>query len=55
MKILAEKPHSLRDRHAPDSVVIHCGCGEDFLWERRLGPDVKCPKCEAVEKVEMPT
>lgn len=55
MKLLSQKPHTLRDRDAPNSVPIECGCGTHFLWERARGKVVTCPNCKAEEAVEFPT
>lgn len=47
------KPNTLKDRQAPDSVAMECrGCETTFLWERRLGLDVKCPHCKRVVTME---
>lgn len=45
MKILAQKPHTLHGRDAPNASPIECDCSEHFLWERRRGDRVKCPTC----------
>lgn len=53
MRLLARSDR-LRGREAPDGLHIECGCGEHFIWERRLGEAVTCPSCKAVEPIAQP-
>lgn len=54
MNLLDKIPQPLIGRGHPDSVPVSCDCGNEMMWERRLGQIVTCTECKSTGAIVFP-